>query len=212
MSKGFKLALGCLGTFVLVSALTTAFCAYLVNRTPTATKEAAAPAAPRAARPTPVPPLPKGTPLPSGKWQVSSDTSKIDDSKTVVLSLPSESAVSGWPATTHRPTLILRCQEKRTQAYITTGMAPNVEYGHSDEGRVTLRFDKEPAINVWAGKSTDGEALFLPSTIDRIRKMSKSESMLFRFTPYHSSPQETEFDLRGLSFVLPYLQEACGWK
>jgi type VI secretion system protein VasI len=155
---------------------------------------------------------PAGPPPAQGRWNVEHGQSQVDDSKTVVLSLNAESAITAWPAVVHVPTLILRCQEKKTEAYITTGAAPVVESGNLDGATVLLRFDKDNAAQYNASKSTDGKALFLPSPIARIKTMAAHERMLFRFTPFNSNPQETEFDLRGLDKVLPELAQTCGWK
>jgi type VI secretion system protein VasI len=151
------------------------------------------------------------TPKPTGKWAPAFGISKVDDSKTVSLSVTAESSIQGW-LKRYTPDLFIRCQQRKTEVFIVTGMAPNVEYGMHDQATVTLRFDKAPAVKYVANKSTDGEALFLPNAISLIRTMLKSKRMLFHFTPFNSNPQETEFDLTGLDKTIAPLQEACGWK
>lgn len=91
-----------------------------------------------------------------------------------------------------------------------TGMPPVVEYG-IDTATVTLRIDKRPAFKVSAGKSTDGEALFLPQATTQIKKLMAGESLLFQFIPFNSSSQMATFDIRGLSDALKPLREACKW-
>lgn len=157
------------------------------------------------------PSTPTATPKPTGRWETSTSTSKVDDSKIVALSLTAESPVKGW-LKVHTPDLMLRCQSKKTEVFIITGMAPNVEYGKSDEATITLRFDKEPAVKYIASESTDKEALFVPNAIALMRKMLTHKRLLFQFVPFNSSPQETEFDLSGLDKAIVPLQEACGWK
>jgi len=144
------------------------------------------------------------------KWVVSSETSRIDDSKTVVLTLEADEPITGWPGKTHTPSLVVRCKERKTEAYFVTGMSPTVEYG-TDGATVTLRFDRAPAFKVRAGKSTDGEALFLPSAIAQIKKMMGSSSLLFEFVPFNSSPQMTTFQVAGLSEAVKPLRQACKW-
>lgn len=147
----------------------------------------------------------------TGKWVRQDSASAADDTKTVVLVLDADAAIQGWPGRRETPTLIVRCQEGKTETYINTRMRPDVESGHLDGATVLLRFDKEVARPYRAGKSTDGEALFLPGAVPMIRSMAQHDRMLFRFTPFNSPPQETTFDLRGLSTALPPLQKACGW-
>jgi type VI secretion system protein VasI len=153
----------------------------------------------------------KSTPNPNGKWQVSVGQSAADDSKTVVVSVSADSEITGWLAH-ERPDLIIRCQERKTSMYVTTGMPPAVETGNLDGATVLLRFDKEKAFAVSTGKSTDSKALFIPNAVGVTKQMIAHDQMLFRFTPFNASPQETTFDLRGLKSAIGPLQEACAWK
>ncbi len=130
------------------------------------------------------------------KWKVKKETSRIDDSTTVIVSLSADSPIKGWPGKTFTPSLILRCKEKRTEVYIITRMSPQVEYG-SDGATITLRFDKEKATKYQAGKSTDGEALFFGQSVGLIKNMVQHSTLLFEFVPFNSSPAMTTFDLRG---------------
>lgn len=153
---------------------------------------------------------PKTSKATVSKWRVSKETSRIDDSMNVVLSLRAESSITGWPRKNHTPSLILRCKEKETEAYIVTGMSPQVEYG-TDDATVTLRFDKDKATKVQMTKSTDGEALFFEPSVGFIKSMLDHSTLLFEFTPFNSSPAMTSFDLRGLAEAIKPLRETCGW-
>ena len=151
------------------------------------------------------------TAMPAGsKWIVSTQTSKIDDSKTVILRLPAESSISGWPGKTHTPSLLIRCKERQTEVYFNTGMTPMVEYG-IDESTITLRIDKAPAFKLRAGKSTDGEALFLPAAVTQLKKLMGGSTLLFEFVPFNSSPQMTTFQIAGLGEAIKPVREACKW-
>lgn len=164
---------------------------------PTATAPSSTPAAP---------------PLPAvgGRWAMSEDTSSIDDSRTVTLSLDADSPVAGWPSQTETPTLIIRCKEKKTNLYIVNGMSPNVEYG-VDGATVTLRLDSAAAFSREWSKSTDGDALFAPSPVALARQLAKATKLVYRFTPFNSNPAETSFRLTGLADVLPKVAAACKW-
>jgi type VI secretion system protein VasI len=104
----------------------------------------------------------------------------------------------------------LRCKEKKTEAYIVTGMPPQVEYGN-DGATVTLRFDKEKATKYHTSKSTDGEALFFGQSVGLIKKMLGHTTLLFEFVPFNSSPAMTTFDLRGLADTVKPLRDTCKW-
>lgn len=144
------------------------------------------------------------------KWQVRTETSQIDDSKNVIITLDAETPIQGWPSKRFLPELHIRCKERRTEAYIVTGMSPTVEYG-VDTATVTLRLDKQPAFKIAASKSTDGEALFLPNASALAKRIAGAETMLFQFIPFNSSGQMTTFDVRGLSEALKPVREACRW-
>lgn len=147
------------------------------------------------------------------KWKVQQEKSAIDDSTNVFVSLDADASISGWPGKTYTPLLILRCKENRTQAYIVTGMAPQIEYG-VEGTTVMLRFDDDRALQLLAARSTTGDMLFFePSgpSIDLIKRMTQRTTLLFGFVPFHSSPVMTTFDLRGLSEAVKPLRANCRW-
>lgn len=126
-----------------------------------------------------------------------------------MLSLDAEQTIEGF-LESYLPSLILRCQEGQIEAYIVTGMAPDVEMGNFDGATVRIRFDDEAAETLNTGRSTDDKALFFDNAPQLISRLEAADRMLFQFTPYNASPVETSFDLRGLSEVLPQLRQACG--
>ncbi|KAB8141850.1 hypothetical protein F8S13_17080 [Chloroflexia bacterium SDU3-3] len=153
--------------------------------------------------------IPTATPVPKGgKWDVSNDTSSFDDSPLVTLMLNSEEQFTNGLGKEIQPVLILRCKERYTEAYIVTGVPPDVESGNLDHASVRIRLDQQKAELINMGQSTDGKGLFFPDAaiIDR---MAKHERLLFSFTPFQQSPTEMSFDLRGLPDVLPQLRAAC---
>lgn len=144
------------------------------------------------------------------KWHINKNTSPIDDSSNITIILDADSSISGWPRKTNTPTLVLRCKEGKTEAYIVTGMSPQVEYG-TDRATVTLRFDKEKATKYQTSKSTNGEALFFGQSVGLIKKMLQHTTLLFEFVPFNSSPAMTTFDLRGLAEAVKPLKDTCKW-
>ncbi len=141
-------------------------------------------------------------------WKVITSKSAIDDSKMIILWLKADGPISGWPNKTVIPTLILRCEEGKTEAYIVTGMHADVE---SDGVTGTIRFDKEKAYELKFGESTDHESLFFRDAQYMIAVMMEFRTMLFRFTPFNSSPTMTTFNLRGLNKVVRQLSSLCEW-
>ncbi len=179
-----------------------------------AMKEAQAPApirretAPRVASTPP----PSPTPNPGGKWRTAIEQSAVDDSKTVQVSLTAENQIEGWPGKTFTPRLVARCYEKRTDVIVVVGMTPDTMYGELYAVAVTLRYDKSPATQVRGSKSSDNEAFFLANPLSVCRKLATTETLLVRFLPFNSNPQEITFDTRGFDKAVVDLQKACGWK
>jgi len=146
----------------------------------------------------------------AGQWQIKEDSSPMDGSKRIVISRDAENDIEG-SLQSKRPSLIVRCQEGKTDAYIAAGMAASVEYD-TDRHTVRLRFDDgKPTTQHWDA-STDHEALFAPNAIQFARESASSKTLTFQFTPFDASPAVARFNLEGLA---PYLQKAasaCGWR
>jgi len=134
----------------------------------------------------------------------------MDGTKTVVISRDAENDIQGW-LESNRPSLIVRCQERKTEAYIVTGTAANVEYD-TDSHTVRLRFDDGKPITQHWSASTDDKALFAPNAIEFAKNLVGSKLLTFEFTPFNANPAVVHFRLEGLA---PYLQKAaaaCGWQ
>jgi len=156
-------------------------------------------------------------PPPPDKWQTSESRSQMDDSKTVVLSLDSDDQIQG-PLGAVRPSLVVRCQEKKTAAYVAIGMAASVEaYGEfstapEDSHTVRTRLDDANARTEYWYESTDHKALFAArDSIEFAKELTGANVFAFQFTPFDGSPQVARFDLRGLDVHLHKVAEACGW-
>jgi len=158
---------------------------------------------------------------PTDKWHVTEEKSPMDDSKTIVLTLDSDDMIQG-PLGAVRPSMIVRCKEKKTDVYIATHMAANVEA--DDEHTVGIRLDDGPAEHEDWSESTDHEALFASDMIwtdheptysggriEFAKRLAGASRLTFQFTPFDGSPQVAQFDVRGLDPHLHKVAEACGW-
>jgi hypothetical protein len=147
--------------------------------------------------------------LTSGGWITKTSRSAMDDSVGVQLSLRASKAIQAWPSTTATPTLILRCQEGQVDAFMALGVRPDPD--GVDSARLVVRFDQAPATEVVMGVSTDGLGVFFHDPTAVIASMLASRRLLIRVVPFNSNPQETSFNLAGLSRVIAPLQTACDW-
>lgn len=142
----------------------------------------------------------------SGQWSVRSETSPIDDSVNVVLSVRSEDSVrSGYD--TVRPSLFIRCSENKTNVFLNWNL-----YLGLDSTRMLVRFDSEEASTDTWTISTSNKAVFVRgSDIDFAKKMMGHEKLLTQITPYGESPVMATFPIAGLSEAIKPLREACSW-
>jgi hypothetical protein len=169
------------------------------------------PGASRAAASAPAASAP--APKPSkGKWTGGSQgASAMDDTKTVAYTLDAENEISGW-LDHDRPTLVVRCHERKTNAYVDVGMPAQPELGEYQRHTVRLRFDDEPAASQLWQQSTDGEGLFSPSGVTFAKRLAKTKRLRLQFIPFNSNPQVIEFDTAGFDQVIGEIAQPCGWK
>jgi type VI secretion system VasI family protein len=148
----------------------------------------------------------------TGKWRPTTNTSSFDDSKTVLLSLEAENSITGWPNVTRTPTLALRCKEKKTEAFVNTGMQGKPEYGQTLLVHMRGRYDHQGrTFEYEMSKSNDGKAFFFGDSIEEIKYMLNHTTLVLEFTPYNSNPVEIQFDLFGLGEAIKPLRDACSW-
>jgi type VI secretion system protein VasI len=151
------------------------------------------------------------SPTSVGQWIVSEESSDMDDSKSVTLSLAAENEVRGWLAT-ERPHLVIRCEENKTEVYVRTGMAAQPEYGRYSEARVEIRMDSGSVRKQWWSEATNNEALFAPQPVALAKQLAAARQFRFRFSAFNAGLRTATFDLTGLSEVLPKVSSECGWR
>lgn len=151
-------------------------------------------------------------PLDKGKWYVTEDTSQLDDSATVVLSLESNDTIAGQFGEAGPARIYLRCMENTTSVFLVLNdMFLSDIQGF---GTVDFRIDAKAVDKVRMQSSTDNKALGLwsgGSAIPFAKKLMDGEKVVFRATPYSESPVEFSFDLAGLPVALAPLRNACKW-
>ncbi|HHT7527880.1 TPA: type VI secretion system-associated protein TagO [Raoultella planticola] len=143
-----------------------------------------------------------------GKWLTHITTSPVDDSKNVVLMLPSNDSIRTPYGETVTPTIFVACREKKTEVFINWDVYLGLE-----ETSMLYRLDKQKAVERSWSISTDTKAVFYSGRdIDFVKALMKADKMFARITPYNESPVSVTFDLAGLNSALKPLQQACGWK
>lgn len=151
-------------------------------------------------------------PVEGSDWKVRSERSLIDDSMNVYLTVDAEEPLTDRFGSPFTPTLIVRCAENTTAAYINFGgpfMADTGRYGV-----ITFRIDQAPAFDRSVTESTDNRALGFwsgRSAIPFVRSLLEGDTLLLRATPYNGSPITFAVPIRGLAAVIGPLREACHW-
>ena len=164
------------------------------RRSTVATPSTAPAAAAHATPPSPPPPTTKWT---GGVMAASA----MDDSPGVAFTLEAESRIRVWLDTV-TPVLVVRCRENRTDAYVKTFSAAQVELGHTDSAAVRIRWDDDPAISQRWSESTDSKAFFAPNGVTFTRRLARASRLRFEFTPFNASPVVIDFDTSGLPHML----------
>lgn len=146
---------------------------------------------------------PQDPPKPPGKWDLMTETSKMDDSQTFNLNLVSEQ----FGADLH-----IRCEEKVTSVYFMMGddFLADIE----DYGNIRYRLDSLNAQKKAFEASTDNGALGLwsgRSAIPFIKQMVGHQKLVAEITAYNESPTTVEFDLTGMEEAIQPLRKACKW-
>ena len=139
-----------------------------------------------------------------GKWNVSSETNPIDDSKTVFARLTADEGISRWKKPV---SLLVRCKSDKTEFYITWH-----DYLGRDAYVLTRVGSDKPQTKKWS-LSSDSKATFHPSgTIAFLKQMEKNDKFLAQVTPYNESPLTAIFDTTGMSEALKPIKETCHWE
>lgn len=147
-----------------------------------------------------------------GRWRVKVETSRIDDSTNVLLTIVSNETVRDSFGRRSPAFLTIRCIENTTSLVLSLGN--NFLSDIQGYGDVTLRADREPARVVGMKVSTDNKALGLWSggaSIPLIRELLNRDALLARVTPFNESPITVEFEIAGLSEAIKPLAAACNW-
>lgn len=146
---------------------------------------------------------------PTDQWQVSEGTSPMDSSPAVSMSLLSQGQIQGW-LESQQPSLVIRCQENKTEVYVVTGTAASVEYG-ADTHTVRLRFDEGKPITQHWSASTDSKALFAPHAIPLAKQLDNHSRFTFEFTPFNANPAIAVFELDGIDKHIGKVKSTCRW-
>lgn len=140
-------------------------------------------------------------------WITDIDKSEIDDTQTVVMFVNAEEPVHTSLLGRSTPSLVIRCQNNKTEVYIQWGA-----YLGLDTIETITRIDKEKATKKFWSVSTNNKSAFYPSGgIAFIKSLLNKEKLFAQVTPYGENPVKVSFNISGLNEEISPLKTACKW-
>lgn len=134
-----------------------------------------------------------------GRWMIKKESNKLTD-KTDVYAMLMPSSGSG--------TLFLRCENNKTEAFLSVNDYLGSSYGTS----VTTRIDGgKPIKSSWV-MGEGGDSAFAPKAVSFIKSINGKKELIIGYSPYGKSQVIAEFDLNGIGKVAGEVSAACGWK
>jgi len=139
-----------------------------------------------------------------GNWELTKETSPIDDSALVYLSLMAEVVTPEAPRTV-LPTLFIRCKENRVESFINWGIPVG-----TGTVTVTTRLDEDEAQTSKWLVSTDFTGTFVRGSHSAfIAKLRSHDRLVARLVPLAQNETTAIFNLAGLPEVIGEVYAAC---
>jgi hypothetical protein len=123
--------------------------------------------------------------------------------------LPAENTVAIW-LNYVRPLLVVRCMNKRTEAFIYTGSALKIE-PNTEDHTVSFHFDGDAGQSERWPDSAEHDALFAPDGSAFAHRLLAAKTLRFGYTPHNAEPVEAQFHVDGLAELLAPAAKDCGW-
>jgi len=157
--------------------------------------------------------VPTSAPRVNGATAVTSrwtnGTRWVSDRKSVAFELKSNNRVNVWMGQV-QPLLIVRCMANRTEAFVYTDIAAQIEPGMDDRA-VRVRFDDDSYVDERWLDSAEHKGLFAPNGATFSHRLLNAKTLRFQFTPHNAERAEVQFDVTGLRELIEPVQKKCGW-
>lgn len=133
-----------------------------------------------------------------------------DGSKTIAFELAATRELPVWMSRV-RPTLVIRCLSRATQAFVVIGTSVSFE---DDNYRRTIQLqwdDGAETAQQWE-TSESGQELFAPDGVAFVRQLIHGHRLRFGFTPFNAQPVTAEFVVQGFGPYARLVAGTCGWR
>lgn len=145
----------------------------------------------------------------AGKWVISEDVNPVDDTKTVMAMLQS---VEGRLAYGAPVALFVRCKSNVIEVFISWGQYLGDDTSHrAKQKNVIMRIGGDEAFQRRWGVSTDGKVTFYPRPIELLKSAAAADQLVFRLTPFSSTPITATFAITGMAETLTPVMATCGY-
>lgn len=134
-----------------------------------------------------------------GDWLVNKEENKLTDKIDYYAMLSAKD---------QDVSLILRCQNNKTEAYLSMEDYMGSGYG----SKVTIRTDKGKPVSQSWGIGEGGTSLFAPKATTFIKSLIGKKSLITGYSPYGKSQLVAEFNIENADIVAKEISSACGWK
>ena len=134
----------------------------------------------------------------SDGWSITESKSPLDGSAQISGALASKDG-SAW--------LGLRCEEKKTEAYVNTSSFLGVR----DMRRVIYRLDEGKPFDVRWAPSITGNRVFSPSGVAFIKSLPDKGKLFFRVFGFDGAPTYATFELVSVAELKNKIASACRW-
>jgi hypothetical protein len=109
--------------------------------------------------------------------------------------------------------MAVRCNENKTEAFITVGKIIDYTYNSYGNNYATaiVRYGDDKAQNVKFNVSSSKTTYFFQKPIDSVKKMLSYDKLVFQYSTYSSGTYTVVFDIKDLEDNLKSLRKSCGW-
>lgn len=152
---------------------------------------------------------PKASETPQTAWSSKHQARWVSNHrKSAAFELEANRPVAVWTKQV-RPTLVVRCIDKRTDVFVYTDSAARIE--EQDENHtVRVAFDDEAGTHERWPDSVEHDALFAPDGQAMASKLLAARQMRFTFSPHNAAPVTATFEVAGLAKHLGPIAKRCG--
>lgn len=140
-------------------------------------------------------------------WARHTEESKMDGVTNVTYATRSTSTLRNSIGRDEEAKLVLRCNQRKTEAFIVWP----VYVGSHDMHQVEIKVDNGKIEKSAWSPSTDGTAVFRSKPVNWIKSLAGGKKLIVRLAAYQRIPEEVEFDITGIDGATDEIAKTCGW-